>query len=274
MAPPLTHSLADQPAPGASDPPARPPFRPSPHDRVYAWWLTLVQPGPHRSAQQRRVLAFVGWGAALLAAGVVGWWLMRPAPAAIERLVPQASIPAGIDASAAGASDPQTPDAPVAGEPSSVPAGLVVQAAGAVNVPGVHHLPAGSRVVDLVAAAGGSAPDADLDRVNLAAPLSDGEWVWIPRRGQGDAPEVVNSTGSTAGRESGGGSGAAAADPINLNTATEAELDTLPGVGPATAAAIVAHRDTNGPFGAIDDLLAVRGIGEAKLEAIRPLVRV
>jgi competence protein ComEA len=161
---------------------------------------------------------------------------------------------------------------------------VVVQAAGAVHLPGVHRLPAGSRVDDLVSAAGGSTPDADLDRVNLAALLVDGERIWVPRRGEVEVPPVVSggttaAPGGSAGGGTSGGSGSSPdggdpTAPVDLNTATDAQLDALPGIGPATAAAILAHRDANGPFRSVDDLLDVRGIGEAKLEQLRPLVRV
>jgi competence protein ComEA len=162
---------------------------------------------------------------------------------------------------------------------------VVVQAAGAVHHPGVHRLPAGSRVDDLVRAAGGSTPDADLDRVNLAAPLLDGERIWVPRRGEVEVPAVVSggTAGASGGSVGGGGTGDGPgpsvdgvdpAAPVDLNTATDVQLDALPGIGPATAAAILAHREANGPFRSVDDLLDVRGIGEAKLEQLRPLVTV
>jgi competence protein ComEA len=148
---------------------------------------------------------------------------------------------------------------------------LTAHVAGAVTSPGVRSLPAGSRLADLVAAAGGTTADADLDRVNLAAPVVDGSRVWIPRVGA-DAPALVDV--DVPGPSAGGAPGAAGDGPAattSLSSASPAQLEELPGVGPATAAAIVAHREANGPFRTVDDLLEVRGIGPAKLEQIRPL---
>jgi competence protein ComEA len=238
----------------------------------------------------------------VLAVAVAGWWLVRPAPAPVEAVLPAAS---GASAGGPGGSPPVTADpdgapggrpAPAGGAaggtgadptPTPAPPPVVVQAAGAVHRPGVHRLAAGSRVDDLVRAAGGATAEADLDRVNLAAPLVDGERVWVPRRGETEVPPVVGggggpaSGGSAAGAPGGvggapgtGDAPAAPGAPVDLNAATAADLDALPGIGPATAAAILAHRDANGPFRSVDDLLDVRGIGEAKLEQLRPLVTV
>jgi competence protein ComEA len=126
-------------------------------------------------------------------------------------------------------------------------------------------------VADLLAAAGGAMPDAELDRVNLAAPLVDGGQVWFPRVGEPDPRPVPAGSAPAAGTSEGS---AATSGPIDLNTATADELDTLPGIGPATAAAIIEHRERRGPFRAVDDLLDVPGIGDAKLAQLRDLVRV
>ncbi len=217
---------------------------------------------------------------------VGGWWLLRPPPAPIEQVLPRAGL---ASVSGPGSSLP----APVSGTgagpiPTSttieVAPELVVQAAGAVRSPGVYRLPAGARVDDLVTEAGGFGPGADPDRVNLAAPLVDGERVWIPAAGEWAAPEVlaggVGGAGSASGSQAGGAdddddaAGAGPDEPLDLNRADADDLEELPGVGPATAEAILAHREENGPFASVDALLDVRGIGEAKLEAIRPLVKV
>ncbi len=148
------------------------------------------------------------------------------------------------------------------------PAEVVVHAAGAVARPGVYRLAAGARVADLLDAAGGPVTGADLDRVNLAAPLEDGGRVFLPLVGQ-DVPAVTGGS-SPAGQ----GTEGVVRGPIDLNAATLTELDTLPGVGPATAQAILDERERRGGFGSVEELLDVRGIGEAKLAALRDLVRV
>jgi len=152
------------------------------------------------------------------------------------------------------------------------PAELVVQAAGAVARPGVYRLAAGARVADLVAAAGGVAPGADADRVNQASALADGARVYVPRVGETAPPGPVSDGGA------GGGGGASPSSappaPVDLNTATAEQLDTLPGVGPATAAAIIDYRQQHGPFHSVDELAQVRGIGDAKLTQLRDRVRV
>lgn len=148
---------------------------------------------------------------------------------------------------------------------------LVLHAAGAVVVPGLYRLSGAPRVADLIDAAGGLAPDADIDRINLAAPLADGDRLYVPHRGEDSVPSPIGAEGPST--QSGSGE-PSESNPLNINTANAEELDALPGVGPATAKAIVDHRSANGPFRSVDGLLEVRGIGPAKLEAIRPLVRV
>jgi competence protein ComEA len=163
---------------------------------------------------------------------------------------------------------------------SSAPTFVVVDVVGAVLRSGVVRLRPGARVVDAITAAGGATVDADLVRLNLAAPVADGARVAVPRIGA-PAPEVdpVAVTGAPASVSPGGtGTGTAGApspaSPVDLNTATAEELDALPGIGPATAAAIIADRGANGPFRSVDDLGRVRGIGDAKLEQLRGLVTV
>ncbi|CDJ99978.1 Competence protein ComEA helix-hairpin-helix repeat protein [Microbacterium sp. C448] len=146
----------------------------------------------------------------------------------------------------------------VAGE--DVSAGvLYVHVSGAVARPGLYRLDGGARLVDAVAVAGGFAEDADEAGVNLARTLSDGEQIVVPVVGQ--APPAASAGGGTTGDAR-----------VNLNTATVAELDTLPRVGPAIAQRIIDWRTTNGRFSAVDDLLSVPGIGEKMLESLRPLV--
>lgn len=168
------------------------------------------------------------------------------------------------------------PDGPLA-EASMTPVGgaaattsttsppvVFAHAAGAVRAPGLYRLDPGARVADLLAAAGGPSPDADLDRVNLAAPVVDGAQVYLPRVG-----EAVPASASA-----GAAGSAAPSRPLDLNTATLDQFEELPGVGPATAQAIVAEREDRGGFASVEELLDVRGIGPAKLDAIRDLVTV
>ena len=159
-----------------------------------------------------------------------------------------------------------------------------VDVAGAVVRPGLVAVPEGARVAEVVSLAGGLAPDADRDRVNLASRVHDGARVYVPRRGEESAPLVVagnNGSGSGGDAEPGGrGSGSAHVTttlllrPIDINTATVDQLIALRGVGPALAAAILDYRAQHGSFQSVDDLAQVRGIGKVKLEDLRPLVRV
>jgi competence protein ComEA len=147
---------------------------------------------------------------------------------------------------------------------SAAPSALVVHVAGAVTRPGVYRLDSSARVDDAVSAAGGVTADADLDAVNLAAKVSDGDRVFVPRKGE--VPPSVSPVGPSQT--------SAPSGPVNLNRATLEELETLPGIGPATAQAIIAWRREHGAFQSVQDLLQVRGIGPAKLESLRDLVTV
>jgi competence protein ComEA len=151
-----------------------------------------------------------------------------------------------------------TPTTPPTPGPSPTPDNLHVYVTGAVNSPlQVHELPMGSSVQDAINAAGGLVPDAHTATLNLARDLQGNEHVHVPRVSE---PNAVPSEPSPATGK------------LNVNTATTEELDTLPGVGPSTAGAIIAHREQHGPFQSIDELLNVRGIGPSKLDAIRDLI--
>lgn len=156
---------------------------------------------------------------------------------------------------------------PLGSPAASARDGLVVEVGGAVLEPGVYRLPAGSRVGDAVAAAGGFGPRVDAalaDRqLNLAAPLRDGDEVHVPVRGE--------PAGAGGGGTDGPAVAGSEAAPIDLNRATAEQLDTLPGVGPVTVAKIIAAREEQ-PFATVDDLAARKVVGSATLEKLRPLV--
>jgi len=145
---------------------------------------------------------------------------------------------------------------------------VVVDVGGAVRSPGVYRLTLGSRVVDALESAGGPTEEIDTVRLNLAAQLVDGERVWIPRRGE----SLDGGSVGSAGQGTGGLGLPQPIAPMNLNTATAEQLTDLPGIGPATAKAIIEKRKTLGRFRSVDDLLTVKGIGSSKLDAIRSSV--
>jgi len=154
--------------------------------------------------------------------------------------------------------------------PAPTPPMLVVHVAGAVRRPSVVRLREGARIADAVGAAGGVTAEAS-PALNLAAPLVDGAQVYVLRAGEALPPPgaVVGGAAVGDGASALPGGRPPAAGPIDINRATAADLDALPGVGPALAARIVAWRAANGPFRAVDDLLGVAGIGERTLERLR-----
>jgi competence protein ComEA len=258
--------------------------------------LELPRPLPPRTWRDRlddlaaggyppgRLVAAAG---AVAVAAVVGWRLLAPPAPPPEMQVPFAE-PApptaetgasGAEGGAtAGASPAATAPAPGAAAPGAAQAAtdlttggeVVVHVVGAVAAPGVQRLPVGARVVDAVEAAGGASPDADLGRINLAAVLVDGQQVYVLRPGEIAPPPPAGGGGPIAGSAG----SAEVAGLVDINSASAAELEELPGVGPVTAEAIVSHREQNGPFASVDDLIDVRGIGEAKLEQLRDLATV
>lgn len=273
----------------------------------WAEWEQADQPGTTRSARwglSPRVLLLV----AVLALVAVVWGVTQfsAAPRAEQVASPSASAES---VQAVGAQ--QSPGAQSTAQPGANPSesaqggasgeGTVrVHVAGAVNNPGVYTLPAQGRAVDAIAAASGAAADADLDRVNLAGALSDGVQIYVPHRGETAAPAQIQPNGGTAnagqgnaangaaqnGASQGGtqpqpartltpaGSAQKGSTPVNINTATAEELQTLPRIGPAMAQRIIAWREAHGGFRSVDELDAVPGIGPSMLENLRPLVTV
>ncbi len=217
---------------------SRPPPPASLSDRVRDWAWSID-----------RVQLMAGVAVVVGLAGLI-WWVLRPAAAPAPPV--ELSLPTAAPVPTAS--------------PEPTPSAAVVHVAGAVVTPGLVTVEGVARVADVVAAAGGPAADADLDRVNLAALVADGDRIWVPRLGETDAPEVVSGPSPSTDETPAG--------PVDVNSASLDELDSLPGVGPATAAAIVAERERIGGFTAVDELIEVPGIGPAKLEQLRDLVRI
>ena len=246
----------------------------------------LLRPPPPRSARERLAARWAavtparvasGAGAVLLVA-VTAWWLLRPGRLPVEATLPRAPTTAARSAVAttSGRAAGDAATTTVAPGATTTAAPIVVQAAGAVARPGVYRLPPGARVADLVDAAGGPTADAAVEEVALAARLADGQRVVVPRVGD---PTTVATAPTGAGPGATGATGASGASgasggPLDLNAASAADLDRLPGVGPATATAIVRYREQHGPFTSVEQLGEVPGIGPAKLDALRPLVTV
>lgn len=177
--------------------------------------------------------------------GGAGLWYVRSLPRPVEVRTTEGP-------SSSGASGPASPE----------PTILIVDVAGWVRRPGVYEFHEGDRVIDAVEAAGGARRGASLESLNLAMPLVDGTQVLVPRAAEGGAPGPGPPGGS------------AATGKVNINTATAAELEALPGVGEVIAQRIVDYRTANGPFGTVDELIDVSGIGESTLASMRDLVTV
>ena len=192
---------------------------------------------PDLALDRRRLL--VAAAVAVLLLALAGRWLLRPAAT---------SVPPPVRVAA--------PAQPAPGAQM-----VYVDVVGAVRRPGLYRLTEGSRVADAVRRAGGVTPKAQVELVNLAARVADGEQVVVPSRGAQGLPV-------------GGGSGGASAPagPVHLNSATLEQLDALPGVGPVTAQRIMDYRQQHGGFGSVDELDAVPGIGPARLADLRSLV--
>jgi competence protein ComEA len=214
-------------------------------------WLRFV--GPARLA--------TGVVVAIALAGAAFWLLRTPSPPTEARLpYARASVTtaAGVSTSTIAATVAPT-----------TTAALVVYVTGAVMAPGVYRVPAGGRVGDAITAAGGPGPGAAADALNLAAPLRDGDRVDVPAAGELASPAFTTLAPGVVHAAVGSDP---SPGPVDLNRATAAELEALPGIGPATAAAILTYRAEHGAFSAVDELEDVPGIGPAKLAALRGLV--
>lgn len=214
-------------------------------------WVAFIGP--------QRIVA--GCCTAVLLGGIA-WFVLKPSPVPIDAYVPRITT-------VSATSSPMSP------------AIITVHVAGAVNSPGVYRLPSSARVVDAVASAGGALRSADLESINLAQTITDTEQIYIPVK-KVSRPRVTTAprlrpqrtTPTTAPVIIGGSAGAQPTRLINLNTATASELDSLTGVGPSTAKAIIAYRTKKGVFSKVEDVLNVPGIGPAKLAALRDQVTV
>ncbi len=201
----------------------------------------------------------------MVAMAVGAWWVLRSAPdpqpvglSSQRSLPPSATAPAVTGAPSISATG---------GAPAPQLSGkVVVDVAGKVRRPGIVELPAGARVVDALNAAGGARPGIDMASLNLARPLLDGEQIVVGLTVPTVAAPIVPTPGTAATTS--------AILPVNLNVATQPELETLPGIGPVTAQAILAWRTDNGAFSRVDELLEVSGIGDATLADLEPYVYV
>lgn len=212
-------------------------------------WLPTSWRGARADPGRRGALALAGVAAVAAVLAAVGVWRDRPVPQPVPALAPVVAA------------------APAASPTSTAPGGgLVVSVAGAVTTPGLVTLPAGARVADALAAAGGPLPGTDLLTLNLAQPLTDGEQVVVGAAGAAAAPAVPGTPGASTAGSTG--------RLVNLNTATEPELEELPGVGPVMAQAIIAFRTENGPFTSVDQLDDVSGVGAARMAQLVDLVTV
>ena len=202
-----------------------------------------------RSMERRELVGLVA--VALLVVAGAAFWYAR-------------SLPGRVSVELASGGGPQGPA--VGASPSPSPASILVYVTGWVRRPGVYELRQGDRAIDAIRLAGGAKRGADLTSVNLAALLTDAQQITVAKRG---APGTAIGTGGLGGAGPGGGGG-----PVNVNTATLEELETLPGIGPALGQRIIDYRTQHGPFRAVDDLLNVSGIGDKRLADLRPKITV
>ncbi|OBG38602.1 ComEA family DNA-binding protein [Mycobacterium sp. E3198] len=234
-------------------------------------WMAKMRADPGRAGAV--ALAIV----AALAVLVTVFTLMRdrPAPVMSAKLPP---------VERAATASPRSSATPGAGQPAGGDRPVVVSVVGLVHTPGLVTLAPGARIADALQAAGGAVNGADTIGLNMARPVGDGEQIVVglapaPGRPAALGSSVASGTSPAPGTRGAAGPASGTVKPkagevLDLNTATVEQLDGLPGVGPVTAAAIVAWRQANGKFASVDQLADVDGIGPARLEKLRPLVRV
>jgi competence protein ComEA len=222
---------------------------------------------------RRQIIAYVAVAAVVAAVGVR--YLVLPGaadpgggePLILSSVAPVHASPAAGQGGAAGGQSSAATASPAAD--------AVVYVCGAVRSPGVVRLPQGARVADALELAGGATARAELAAVNLAARVVDGQQILVPEKtaangqsGGGAGPSAAAAAAATA-------AGAAVPGaPVNINTASLTELDTLQGVGPSTAQKIIDYRTANGPFARIEDIMNVSGIGEARFAALKDSITV
>ncbi|GAB4274962.1 MAG: ComEA family DNA-binding protein [Coriobacteriia bacterium] len=242
------------------------------------WRLrSVVQRALGSSPATKAVVAGIALCVVVAAQGAMRWG----SSTGVTLASVEATTQAGGDEGGSEVSHPKTAgveDGGARGSESSTstdePAELYVHVVGAVLRPGVVRVSEGARIVDAIMMAGGLTGNAAEEAVNLAAPVVDGMQVYVPTQdelAEGHTADPAPPVRAPSATSQGGGS-QGLSGPIDVNRASAEELETLPGIGPVTAAAIIAERETNGPFRSVDDLLRVRGIGEKKLDAIRALV--
>lgn len=207
-------------------------------------------------------------GALAVLGGAFFWWQVaagQPQVVPLSEVSPHHSSAGGAGEPPVQGAEGSDPQDPAAGD--GQPGRVIVHVAGAVAMPGVVQLPAGSRVHQAIAAAGGGIPPADLNRLNLAALLTDGQKLYVPQAG-----EHVPAGTDQLPIDGAGGGGPAAGGKVNLNTAGVEELDALPKVGPVLAQRIVDWRKDHGLFKSVEELDAIDGVGPKMLETLLPLV--
>ena len=262
----------------------------------------------HLPAKQR-VYASLAGCAALFGVSYVGMRQVRPdAPLSVAPI--SGTVPPVGSALPSDEGKPIQTSRPTEGEePTPAPKELVVALAGAVKTPGLLHLPPDARVDDAIKRAGGAKADADLESINLAARAVDGDQIYVPHKKAAEPEKAAEAqkvaskyrggevspryaplappmpatlSGSLEGGSAGGGSLALrpagvtkkkASGPVSLSTGSLAELETLPGVGPATAQKILDYRMEHGGFASVDEIQAVKGIGPKKFEKMRPFLK-